>query len=121
MTGIRPGPGSWRRALVGSMSPAERLRNAVRLDEAGARRRRRKLGGKRGVGFAGIRRARRDIAERRDFAINPSLADDGSRPGMSYEHRRPVLQRKDAARGRDVVRKRRQRVLHRGGAEAKLL
>jgi hypothetical protein len=31
---------------------------------------------------------------------------------VAYEHRRPVLQRQDAARGSDIIRERGQRVLH---------
>jgi len=37
---------------------------------------------------------------------------------VAYEHRRAVLQRQDAARGRDVVRKRGQRVLDRSRLQA---
>src|SRR5712671_6005924 len=73
------------------------------------------------VVFLGIRGASSDVDKGRDFGINPGLADDCSCPGVAYEHRRPVLQRKDAACGGDVVRKRSQRVLHRSRIQASKL
>src|SRR5258705_420565 len=67
---------------------------------------------------AGARPPRRDVDKGGDFGINPRLADDGSCPGVAYQHRRPVLQGKDTACGGDVVRKRGQRVLHRSRLQA---
>src|SRR5882724_3396775 len=97
------------------------LSEAARLDEAGICRWRGKFGSQCRIVLAGIRRASSDVDESRDLGINPGLADDCSCPGVAYEHRRPLLQRKDAARGRDVVRKRGQRVLHRGRLQADTL
>src|SRR5437867_5647995 len=97
------------------------LGEAARLDEAGICRWRGKCGSQCRIVLAGIRRARSDVDKSRDFGISSSLGDDCSGPGMAYEHRRPVLQRKDAARGRDVVRKRGQRVLHRSRVQADTL
>src|SRR6267143_6011044 len=89
------------------------LGEAAGLDQAGIRRWRGKFGSQCRIVLAGIRRASSDVDKGRDFRINPGLADDCSCPGVTYEDRRPVLQRKDAACGRDVVRKRGQRVLRR--------
>jgi hypothetical protein len=89
------------------------LREAAHLDQPGTGRWGGKLRSECRVVLAGIRRPSSDVDKGGDLGVNPGLADDCSCPGVADEHRRAVLQRKDAACGRDVVGKRGQRVLDR--------
>ena len=91
------------------------------LLHAGARGACRKLLRKRDEILARIRRARRDIDERRDLRVGADFADHGAAPGMRHQHRRAVLLRQHAACLGNGIFQRGQRILHGGDVKARRL
>jgi hypothetical protein len=86
-------------------------------DDPGGGGRRRILLGQRGVIFAGIGSARRDVDKRLNLGVHPGFGDDHAGKGMSDEYGRPILQGERTLRCLDRVLQRRQRILHRSGPD----